>query len=76
MLGLSETINQLATTNSVQWHDHVLRNEDGHVLKKEALRIKLKGTNGGQRENGKKLSKKHEGWSIQRKFMLPIKVNC
>ena len=33
MLGLSETIDQLAMVNSVCWYCHVLRREDGHVLK-------------------------------------------
>ena len=30
MLGMSETIDQLAMANSVRWHGHVLRREDGH----------------------------------------------
>ena len=34
MLGLKETIDQLAMTNSVHWCSHVLRREDGHVLKR------------------------------------------
>ena len=33
MLGLSETIDQLAMENSVRWYGHVLRREDGHVLR-------------------------------------------
>ena len=32
MLGFKETIDQLAMANSVRWHGHVLRREDGHVL--------------------------------------------
>ena len=32
MLGLSETMDQLAMANSVRWYGHVLRREDGHVL--------------------------------------------
>ena len=32
MLGLRETIDQLAMANSVRWYGHVLRREDGHVL--------------------------------------------
>ena len=34
ILGLKETIDQLAMANSVHWygHGHVLRSEDGHVL--------------------------------------------
>ena len=33
MLGLSETIVQLAMANSVRWYGHVLSREDGHVLR-------------------------------------------
>ena len=32
MLGLNETIDQLAIANSVHWYSHVLRREDGHFL--------------------------------------------
>ena len=32
ILGLNETIDQLAIVNSVHWYGHVLRREDGHVL--------------------------------------------
>ena len=31
---LNETIDQLAMANSVRWNGHVLRKEDGHVLKR------------------------------------------
>ena len=34
VLGLSETIDQLAMANSVHWYGHVLRREDGHVLRR------------------------------------------
>ena len=33
MSGLSETMNELAMANSVRWYGHVLRREDGHVLR-------------------------------------------
>ena len=33
MLGLNETVDQLAMANSVRWYGHVLRREDVHVLK-------------------------------------------
>ena len=35
MLGMNETTDQLAMANSVHWHGHVLRREDGHVVKME-----------------------------------------
>ena len=34
MFGLNETKDQLAVANSVGWHGHVLRREDGHVLRR------------------------------------------
>ena len=33
MVGLNETIDQLAMANSVHWYGNVLRREDGHVLR-------------------------------------------
>ena len=39
-LDLIETIDQLATANSVRWYGHVLRREDGHVLKTFDFKIK------------------------------------
>ena len=34
MLGLKETIDQLAMANSVRWFGHILRREDGHLLRR------------------------------------------
>ena len=34
MMGLNETIDQLTMTNSVHWYGHVLKREDGHVLRR------------------------------------------
>ena len=34
MLGLFDTMYQLAMANSVCWYGHVLRYEDGHVLRR------------------------------------------
>ena len=34
-LDLNETIDQLAVTDSVCWYGHVLRMDDGHVLRKQ-----------------------------------------
>ena len=33
MLSLTDTIDQLAMANSVHWYDHLLRREDGDVLR-------------------------------------------
>ena len=35
MLGLNETMDQLAMASSFRWYGHVLRREDGHVLRQE-----------------------------------------
>ena len=42
MLGMNETMDQLAMVNSVCWHDHLLRREDGHVLRR-ALYFQVEG---------------------------------
>ena len=42
MLGLSEPIDQLAMANTVRWYGHVLRREDGHVLRR-ALDVEVEG---------------------------------
>ena len=47
MLDLNETIDQLATTNSVCWHGHVLRREDSHVMRR-SLDFEVE----GQRKKG------------------------
>ena len=47
MLSLKETIDQLAMANSVHWYGHVLRREDGHILR-WALDFEVE----GQRKNG------------------------
>ena len=47
MLGLNETIDQLAMENSVRWHGHVLRREVGHIIRR-ALDFEVD----GQRKKG------------------------
>ena len=44
--GLNDSIDQLAMANSVHWYGHVLRREDGNVLRR-ALDFQVK----GQRKN-------------------------
>ena len=41
MLGLKETVVQMAKANGVRWYGHVLRRDDGPVLKK-ALEFEVK----------------------------------
>ena len=47
MMGLNETIDQLAIASSVHWYGHVLRTEDGHYLRR-ALNFEIE----GQRKKG------------------------
>ena len=42
MLGLKETVVQMAKVNGVRWYGHVLRRDDGRVLRK-ALEFDVKG---------------------------------
>ena len=42
MLGLKETIDQLATANEVRWYGHVLRRDDDNVLR-VALNLEVSG---------------------------------
>ena len=48
MLGVNETMDQLAVANSICWYGHVLRREDGHVLRR-ALDFEVE----GQRKKGR-----------------------
>ena len=42
MLGLNDTIDQLATANEIRWYGHVLRNDDDSVLR-VALNLEVSG---------------------------------
>ena len=42
MLVLKETVVQMAKANGVRWYRHVLKRDDGHVLRK-ALEFEVKG---------------------------------
>ena len=54
ILSSNETLDQLAMANIVYWYGHLLRREDGHVLRKHYyLRLKVKGRKGGKRGHGK-----------------------
>ena len=48
ILGLNETMDHLAMARSFCWYGHVLRREDGHVLRKE-LDFEVE----GQMKNGR-----------------------
>ena len=55
MLGLKETIDQLATASGVRWYGHVLRRDDDSVLR-VALDLDVSGKRkrGGPKETWKK----------------------
>ena len=54
MLSLNETIDQLGMANSIRWHGHVLRREDGHVERRAwDLRLKVNKRKGGKRRHGR-----------------------
>ena len=54
MLRLNETIDQLAMANSVCWYGHVLKREDGHILKRALdFEVECQRKNGGQRGHGR-----------------------
>ena len=42
MFGLKETVARMAKVNEARWYGHVLRRDDGHVLRK-ALEFEVKG---------------------------------
>ena len=56
MLGLKETVVQMAKANGVRWYGHVLGRNDGHVLRK-ALKFEVKGT--------KKQGRPKKTWNMQ-----------
>ena len=58
MLGLNETVDQLAVANSVPLYGCVLRTEDGYVLRR-ALEFKIEGQWVKGRSSG-------NGWSRMR----------
>ena len=56
MLGLKETVVQMAKANGVRWYSHVLRRNDGHVLRK-VLEFEVKG--------GRKRGRPKKTWKTQ-----------
>ena len=55
MLGLNETVAQMAKANRVRWYGHVLRRDDGHALRKACeFEVKGKWRRGNQGRRGKR----------------------
>ena len=52
MMGLNETVDQSAMANSVHWYCHVLRREDGHVLRM-TLEFAVEGDRKKEREKNR-----------------------
>ena len=63
MPGLNETIDQFAMANSVCWHGHVLRREDGNVLRR-ALDFEV------EREGKTVLTMRRGGRNVQASLAL------
>ena len=63
MLGLNVAMDQLAMANSVRWYGHVLRREDGHILRRaldfgvDGQRKKIRPTRNLKRQVEKELMK-------------------
>ena len=43
MLGLKETVVQMAKANGVRWYGYVLRRDDGQYVLRKALEFEVKG---------------------------------
>ena len=58
MLELKQTVVQMAKANGVRWYGHVLRRDDGHVLRKVLeFEVKNKRKRGQPKKTWKKESK-------------------
>ena len=64
MLGLKETVVQMAKANGVRWYGYVLRGDDGHVLR-ISLEFEVKGKRKrGQSKKTWKMQVKKESKSV------------
>ena len=62
--GLKKTVVQMSKANGMRWYGHVLRRDDGHVLRKE-LEFEEKGKRkGGQPKKTWKMQVEKESTSI------------
>ena len=79
MLGLNETLDQLAMANSVCWYGHFLRLDDDHVWRR-ALVFEVEGHRNKRRpkkEHRKsRLMKKHKVCPEQGRSTLLMNVDC
>ena len=77
ILGFDVTINHLARANIVHWYGHVLKMEDGHVLRSFDLEV-----NGHRKKVAEEVmeetgcGKKYEGCFEEERCTLVMKVEC
>ena len=74
ILGLKETVVQMAKVNGVRWYGHVSRRDDGHVLKK-ALEFEVKGKRkqGQPKKTGKmQVEKENKSVGLEKEDALNI----
>ena len=65
-LGLKETVVQMAKANGVRWYMHVLRRDDGHVLRK-ALEFKVMGKRKQGRPKKTQVEKESKSAGLEKK---------
>ena len=66
MLGLEETAVQMAKANGVRWYGHVLRRDDGHVLRK-ALEFEVSGRRKAGRPKKMQVEKESKSVGLEKK---------
>ena len=73
MLGLNETIDQLAMASSVRWYGQVLRREGGHVLKREGGHVlKREGGHVLRRELDFEVEGQRKKWRLKRTWKKQV----
>ena len=72
MLGLKETAVQMAKANGVRWYGHVLRRDDGHVLRKALeFEIRRKRKPGRPKKTWKmQVEKESKSVGLEKKFVM------
>ena len=79
MLGLKETIDQLAMANSIHWYGHVLNREDGHILIMELdFEAEVQTKKGRPKRTWESQVEEESmvGWFEKERCTLPFKVEC
>ena len=67
MLGLKETVVQMAKVNGVRWYGHVLRRDDGHILRKVLeFEVKSKRKQGQPKSLKTQVEKESKGVGLEK----------